>query len=202
MKKIINKKLYDTSTATCIAEYSGPARVSDFSFYRETLYRKRTGEYFIHGEGGARSRYASYEYGLMSWGEQILPLTYDTARDWAEHHMDADAYQDEFGPAAEDDSRTVMSLSVRADTADKARRGRVRLQHLRVRRACAVGAAWRRYRCVTEHAVSISLAKCVCIMRKIIVNPRRFSHRKDFRKRREALINKEKPAISMDCWFS
>lgn len=83
MKKIINKKLYDTSTATCIAEYSGPARVSDFSFYRETLYRKRTGEYFIHGEGGARSRYASYEYGLMSWGEQILPLTYDTARDWA-----------------------------------------------------------------------------------------------------------------------
>ena len=39
MKKIINKKLYDTSTATCIAEYSGPARVSDFSFYRETLYR-------------------------------------------------------------------------------------------------------------------------------------------------------------------
>ena len=122
MKKIINKKLYDTSTATCIAEYSGPARVSDFSFYRETLYRKRTGEHFIHGEGGARSRYASYEYGLMSWGEQILPLTYDTARDWAEHHMDADAYQDEFGPAAEDDSRTVMSLSVRADTADKARR--------------------------------------------------------------------------------
>ena len=91
MKKIINKKLYDTSTATCIAEYSGPARVSDFSFYRETLYRKRTGEYFIHGEGGARSRYASYEYGLMSWGEQILPLTYDTSRDWAEHHMDADA---------------------------------------------------------------------------------------------------------------
>jgi hypothetical protein len=47
---------------------------------------------------------------------------YYDAKDWAEHHMDADAYQDEFGPAAEDDSRTVMSLSVRADTADKARR--------------------------------------------------------------------------------
>ena len=193
MKKIINKKLYDTSTATCIAEYSGPARVSDFSFYRETLYRKRTGEYFIHGEGGARSRYASYEYGLMSWGEQILPLTYDTARDWAEHHMDADAYQDEFGPAAEDDSRTVMSLSVRADTADKARRA-----------AAASGCSISEY---VEHALLAQLggdtdAKCVCIMRKIIVNPRRFSHRKDFRKRREALINKEKPAISMDCWFS
>lgn len=33
------------------------------------------------------------------------------------------------------------------------------------------------------------LAKCACIMRKTIVNPRRFSHRK-------ALINKEKPAIT------
>lgn len=122
MKKIINKKLYDTSTAASIAEYSSPVSVSDFSFYRETLYRKRTGEYFIHGEGGALSRYASRDYDGMTWGEQILPLTYDAARDWAEHHMDVDAYQDEFGPTAEDDSRTAMSLSVRADTADKVRR--------------------------------------------------------------------------------
>lgn len=122
MKKIINKKLYDTSTAAIIAEYSNPVSVSDFSFYRETLYRKRTGEYFIHGEGGALSRYASRDYDGMTWGEDILPLTYDTARDWAERYMDVDAYQDEFGPAAEDDSRTVMSLSVRADTADMVRR--------------------------------------------------------------------------------
>ena len=39
-------------------------------------------------------------------------------------------------------------------------------------------------------------------MRKTVVNPRRFSRRKAFQKRRKALINKEKPAISMDCWFS
>ena len=50
--------------------------------------------------------------------------------------------------------------------------------------------------------VSILIAKYVCIMRKIIVNPRRFSRHKDFRKHHKALINKEKPAISMDCWFS
>lgn len=36
--------------------------------------------------------------------------------------MDVDAYQAEFGAVAEDDSRTVMSLSVRADTADMVRR--------------------------------------------------------------------------------
>ena len=58
----------------------------------------------------------------MTWGEDILPLSYDTARDWAERYMDADAYQAEFGTVAEDDSRTAMSLSVRADTADMVRR--------------------------------------------------------------------------------
>ena len=60
--------------------------------------------------------------------------------------------------------------------------------------------------CSLKHAfsifVSILLAKCVCIMRKIIVNPRRFSHLKDFRKHHKALTRKEKPAITMDCWFS
>lgn len=122
MKKIIKNRLYDTTTATEIAHRSTPVSTSDFSYTRETLYRKRTGEYFIHGEGGALSRYASRDYDGMTWGEDILPLTYDTARDWAERYMDVDAYQAEFGPAAEDDSRTAMSLSVRADTADMVRR--------------------------------------------------------------------------------
>lgn len=122
MKKIIKNRLYDTATATEIAHCSTPVSTSDFSYTRETLYRKRTGEYFIHGEGGALSRYASRDYDGMTWGEDILPLSYDTAREWAERYMDVDAYQDEFGTVAEDDSRTVMSLSVRADTADMVRR--------------------------------------------------------------------------------
>lgn len=122
MKKIIKNRLYDTTTATEIAHHSTPVSTSDFSYTRETLYRKRTGEYFIHGEGGALSRYASRDYDGMTWGEDILPLAYDTAREWAERYMDVDAYQDEFGTVAEDDSRTVMSLSVRADTADMVRR--------------------------------------------------------------------------------
>ena len=122
MKKIIKGKLYDTDTASRVAEWETPTSTSDFKFCRETLYRKRTGEYFLHGEGGALSRYAKHDYDGMTCGEGILPLAYDTARGWAEQYMDVDAYQDEFGPAAEDDSRTAMSLSVRADTADKVRR--------------------------------------------------------------------------------
>lgn len=122
MKKIIKNRLYDTATATEIAHRSTPVSTRDFSYTRETLYRKRTGEYFLHGEGGALSRYASRDYDGMTWGEDILPLSYDTAREWAERYMDVDGYQEEFGTAAEDDSRTVMSLSVRADTADMVRR--------------------------------------------------------------------------------
>lgn len=60
--------------------------------------------------------------------------------------------------------------------------------------------------CSLKHAVSILvsilLAKCLCIMRKIIVNPRRFSQHKSFRKRHKSFINKRKPATTMGCWFS
>lgn len=122
MKKIIKGKLYDTDTAAKVAEWETPTSASDFKFCRETLYRKRTGEYFLHGEGGALSRYARREYDGMTWGEDILPLAYDTARGWAEQYMNVDAYQAEFGAVAEDDSRVAMSISVRADTADMVRR--------------------------------------------------------------------------------
>ena len=57
MKKIINGKVYDTETAQVLGSWSN---MSDRSFERidETLYRKRTGEFFLHGEGGPMSRYA------------------------------------------------------------------------------------------------------------------------------------------------
>ena len=45
MKKIINGKTYNTETAKEISEWSeGVYR--DFTYIGETLYRKRTGEYF------------------------------------------------------------------------------------------------------------------------------------------------------------
>ena len=122
MRKTIHNRLYDTTTATEIAQHSAQVPITDVMYFCETLYRKRTGEYFIHGEGGALSRYASRDYDGMTWGEDILPLSYDTAREWAERYMDVDGYQAEFGTVAEDDSRTSMNLSVRADTADMVRR--------------------------------------------------------------------------------
>jgi hypothetical protein len=113
MKKIINKKLYDTDTAQRMGADGNGYNVSDFNACYETLYRKRTGEYFLHGEGGARSRYASREGNMWAWGQQIIPLTYDEAQKWAEEHLTADEYAEIFGmPDEGDDSKTVLTITL------------------------------------------------------------------------------------------
>lgn len=117
MKKIIDGRTYDTETAKQVGEPWSPAGFgpSDFEWYEETLYRKRTGEYFLCGQGGPMSRYAE-AYGQSGWtgGERIMPLTYDEAREWAEQHMDADAYIAAFGdPGEGGDSGNIVKMTVR-----------------------------------------------------------------------------------------
>ena len=114
MRKVIKGKLYDTDKATEVGDWS-KGDASDFSHVSETLYRKRTGEYFVHGEGGPMSRYAE-SCGQNQWrgGEAILPLTYDAAREWAESHLDVDEYEREFGvpdEGGEHDLHVIVSES-------------------------------------------------------------------------------------------
>ena len=120
MKKIISNRKYDTDTASMVGEWSNDYPANDFHFESVTLYRKRNGEYFLHGEGGAMSRYAS-AVELSGWasGERIMPLSYDDARTWAEEHLDADSYEREFGEVSEDEEESVV-LSVRVSPAAKA----------------------------------------------------------------------------------
>lgn len=126
MKKIIGGRKYDTDTAALIGEWSdGYPR--DFRYECETLYRKRTGEYFLHGEGGAMSKYA-VSHGDNSWGggEEIIPLSYDRAREWAEKHLDADDYEAAFGEVSEGDEDVMLSVRVPASV--KATVGRLAAQ--------------------------------------------------------------------------
>ena len=107
MKKIINNKVYDTDTAKQIGAWDNGAGYSDFNYMEETLYQKRTGEFFIHGVGGPMTKYA-VSCGNNSWsgGEKIIPLTYENAQKWAEEHLDADDYISIFGdPGEGDDSK-------------------------------------------------------------------------------------------------
>lgn len=112
MKKIIDNRRYDTDTAKEIGS-DGYSNRRDFGFWQETLYQKRTGEFFLHGEGGPASKYAT-TVGQNEWtgGEKIIPLSFDKAREWAECHLEADEYEAVFGPVEEDDSRRLISLSL------------------------------------------------------------------------------------------
>lgn len=123
MKKIINGKVYDTSTAKELGSWENTPDVRDFSRFEETLYQKRTGEFFIYGCGGPASRYA-VSAGQNSWsgGYKIIPLSWDAARDWTEKHLDADDYESIFGEISEDESRTVITLSLSAGAVEKAKR--------------------------------------------------------------------------------
>lgn len=108
MRKIIHNRLYDTETARKVGEWSNGDYVDDFDWYGEGLYRKKTGEYFIYGEGNARSPYAERRGDNWIGGEAITPVSFDQARDWAEEHLDADEYEQEFGTPSEDDGTVLV----------------------------------------------------------------------------------------------
>ena len=120
MNQVINGKRYDTYTAKYIAETGsldqgiGP---DDFRYWSETLYQKRTGEFFLFGKGGPMSKYSRpYETNGSQSGYKIIPLTFGQAKQWAEKAMDADEYEATFGPVEENTDKHVMSLSVDEST--------------------------------------------------------------------------------------
>ncbi len=121
MKKIINNKVYDTSTAQKLGEWDNGHYTNDFAYCAETLYRKRTGTYFLHGEGHAMSKYASHSGNNTGWGEKIIPLSYEEAQEWAEEHLDADEYISIFGEPALDDTLTALNLTLSAAAVSKFR---------------------------------------------------------------------------------
>lgn len=122
MKKVIKNKLYDTEKAKRLGEYEPNPYHSDFRWFCETLYQKRTGEFFLHGEGNAASRY-SKSCGQNEWcgDERIVPLTYEEAQSWAEKHLDGDDYIKIFGEPEESDEAERLNLRVSATTAAKIR---------------------------------------------------------------------------------
>lgn len=120
MKKIINGKRYNTESAELCGsrEYGYPG---DLNYVSEELYQKRTGEFFLHGEGGANSKYRE-EISMNSWsgGEKIIPLTDEEAREWAEEYLDSEDYEKLFTVAEEEDAgKKIQSFSLSGDVSAK-----------------------------------------------------------------------------------
>lgn len=123
MKKIINGKVYDTDTAKKLGSYENMADYRNFHYFCEALYQKRTGEYFLHGEGGPMTQYArTIDQNSWSGGEKIMPLSVEAARKWAEEHLDADDYAAAFGmPDEGDDAVEAIHVQVSAAIMAEAR---------------------------------------------------------------------------------
>ncbi len=108
MNKVIRGKRYDTDTATLVYTWSNNYQYLDFNYIEKSLYRKRTGEYFLYVWGGANTTYAK-RVGSNSWsgGEYIKPISIDKAKEWLEENADADTYEKEFGTVEESGYSTI-----------------------------------------------------------------------------------------------
>ena len=123
MKKVINGKMYSTDTAKELASYSNIADVRDFHWYEEKLFQKKTGEYFLYGEGGPMTRYAR-TIGTNEWsgGERIMPMSYSEAQKWAEEHLTGEEYEQIFGSIEDDGSKQMVTIYINSAKWEQAKR--------------------------------------------------------------------------------
>jgi hypothetical protein len=94
MKIIINGLRYNTEAPQTVEvgqATGGSEFVTDFTYWEASLYRTGGGRWFIHGEGGPMSRFARPTgSNTMGYGQKIIPVTPEQAREWAERYLDED----------------------------------------------------------------------------------------------------------------
>lgn len=93
MNKVIKNRLYDTETATAIATYDARYCPLYKVGFIATLYRKKTGEYFLYTKGGVFEDYPDQE--------RIDPKTPDDAKEWCAKNLSGDEYMKIFGAVEE-----------------------------------------------------------------------------------------------------
>jgi len=103
VKRIIDGKIYNTETATCVAGTSARLPVNDFGWFEESLYVTKNGRWFLAGEGGPMSGYAQ-SVGQNQWGggASLWTLTADEAMEWLERHEETGAIEEHFAAQVEE----------------------------------------------------------------------------------------------------
>jgi hypothetical protein len=88
MIRIVNGKRYNTETAELLCNISrGGYSRSDFAYDDTDLYVTKNGNFFIAGEGGARSRWAqSYGQNGSQGGSGLRPIDKNDARNLLEQY--------------------------------------------------------------------------------------------------------------------
>lgn len=119
MKKIINGKVYDTEKAALIGKadhdnvldaYGNPCK--------QALYRKKTGEFFVHLEGTSITLHNIFQNDFRQ-GKGIYPLTFSQAQKWAEDELTAEQWENIFGEPDEDAEDVTLGVRVSATAAAK-----------------------------------------------------------------------------------
>ena len=102
MRQIIDRKVYDTDSAEKIAKHGSVADKGDFHALAETLYKNSDGEYFLHCQGGAATKYAEHTREGTTFGEELRQLTQKDALDWCERRsIQSDNVFEEFADLLE-----------------------------------------------------------------------------------------------------
>ena len=98
MKKVIGGKIYNTETADLIASWHNNLARGDFGNCEEDLYVTKKGAYFVHGVGGATSRWAEpVGNNGRAGGSGAIVLSKAEALEWCEQHsVSADTIQEHF----------------------------------------------------------------------------------------------------------
>lgn len=81
MRKIVNGKIYDTTTAKYMCSVSCNLYGSDFAWHDTSLYRSPKGQWFLAGEGNAYSMWGREGAGGCLPGDGVRLLSDDQARD-------------------------------------------------------------------------------------------------------------------------
>ena len=103
MKKIIDGKRYDTSTAELIHEWHNGQYPNDFKRREKNLYLTKKGAWFLHHIGGALTDMSVSCGGTSRAGsEDIEPITEDNAYEFLESHGGENVIEEYFPDRVQD----------------------------------------------------------------------------------------------------
>lgn len=115
MRKMINSLSYDTKTAKFLTKWDTGHDKGSPDYYEESLYQKRTGEFFLAATGNEDTKYAK-SLGGNQWaqGEMIIPLDFASAEEWAKRYAEPSLYQKYFGELShyENNKRPFLYLQI------------------------------------------------------------------------------------------
>jgi hypothetical protein len=99
MTRNIKGKCYDTETANWVAGYCNEYDTRDLYYCDEAVFKTESGDYFLHGVGGAFTDYAkSCGRDMVTAGEKIIPMTYIEAQKWCYEHLSYEGFITVYGP--------------------------------------------------------------------------------------------------------